>query len=159
MPVQESDRAGGSITRDVGFRRGRRADLPLIRACANRWNLDDERLAARQFIVAYDARRRLIGFGRVKPYRSCFELGTVGVMPRWRGRGLGRALVERLIERFPSREIWITTDLHAYFAELGFKLRRRGPKELAAKIQCVCRVKGRRNCRIMHLKKCRDPKK
>ena len=137
----------------ASLRRGRRGDLPFIRAKAKQWRLDDEALSAGGFVVAQDGRGRIVGFGRIKPYSSCFELGTVGVSPSWRGRGVGREIVARLIERFPSRNVWITTDLTAYFRRLGFKVRRRGPLELMEKISNVCRVKGRRGVRIMLLRK------
>lgn len=138
----------------IFLRRGERRDIPLIRRKAKAWRLDDERLAARQFLVAEDGGGKVVGFGRVKPYRSCYELGTVGVEPSWRGRGLGEAIVRRLIRDFPSRKVLITTDLVDYFRRLGFQETDRGPKELRDKISCLCRVKGRRGCRIMSQTKC-----
>lgn len=135
------------------LRKGRTEDLPFIRRGAAAWRLDDERLAARQFVVAVDEAGRRVGFGRVKPYEGFHELGTVGVAPRWRGRGVGELIVRRLIRDFPDRVVWITTDLIAYFERFGFRLRARGPLELGAKIRDCRREKGRRGMKLMSLLK------
>ena len=43
-----------------------------------------------------------------------------------------------LVERFPVREVWITTDRPEVFARLGFRRVERGPDELEAKLQRIC---------------------
>ena len=82
-----------------------------------------ERLDPAQFITL---RRdgRILGFGRVKPYENTYELGSVAVVEEERGRGLGEVIVRDLIRRFPQDEVYITTDLPAYFERLVFCERR-----------------------------------
>jgi N-acetylglutamate synthase-like GNAT family acetyltransferase len=77
---------------DVRLEAAAPADLPLIVECVRRFRLDDEDLAAEQFVVARE-RGRLVAFGRIKPYGRVWELGSVGVLEAERGRGLG-VLVE-----------------------------------------------------------------
>lgn len=137
------------------LRRAFAKDLPAIRAAAKAWKLDDERLAAPQFLVVEDG-GRMIGFGRIKPYRGFWELGTVGIEPAWRGRGLGAKIIRTLIRRFPSNRVWITTDLTEYFRRLGFRETSDGPAELKAKIADLCRVKGRAGCKVMLLRRPRN---
>jgi len=103
---------------DVRLEPATLADLPAIVACVRRFRLDDEDLAAEQFVVARE-RGRLVAFGRIKPYGRVYELGSVGVLEAERGRGLGGLIVRELVRRFPTREVYITTDLPAYFARCG----------------------------------------
>jgi len=96
-------------------------DLTAIREHVLRFRLDGERLATDQLIVARD-HGRLVAFGRIKPYDGhVFELGTVGVLESERGKGWGDRVVRELIRRFPTREVFITTDLTAYFERFGFQ--------------------------------------
>ena len=122
---------------DVRLEPARPADLPLIAECVRRFRLDDEDLAAEQFVVARE-RGRLVAFGRIKPYGRVYELGSVGVREAERGRGLGALVVQELVRRFPAREVYLTTDLPAYFARFGFRTIDDPPPEIAAKIARVC---------------------
>jgi N-acetylglutamate synthase-like GNAT family acetyltransferase len=125
------------MSADVRLEPATPADLPAIADCVRRFRLDDEDLAAEQFVVARE-RGRLVAFGRIKPYGRVWELGSVGVLEAERGRGLGGLIVRELIRRFPAREVWITTDLPAYFARFGFRTIDDPPPEIAAKIGRVC---------------------
>jgi N-acetylglutamate synthase-like GNAT family acetyltransferase len=112
-------------------------DLPSIRDCVARFRLDDENLAAGQFIVAREA-GRVVAFGRIKPYADVYELGSVGVREDARGRGLGGLIVAELIRRFPVRLVYVTTDLPDYFARFGFRPLPDPPPEITAKLRGVC---------------------
>src|SRR3990172_195431 len=108
-------------------------DMPFIEETVRRVRLDPERLAPEQFTVL---RRgdRIVGFGRIKPYRETYELGSVAVVEEERGRGLGALIVQQLISRFPQDEVYITTDLPEYFEKLGFLRTDILPRELEEKI-------------------------
>ncbi len=113
-------------------------DMPFIRDCVDRFRLDGEALAAQQFITVRDG-HDIIAFGRIKPYEGgVYELGCVGVVEERRSRGLGRLVVQTLIERFPTDTVYITTDLAAYFEKLGFTRTDTLPLPLAEKIESVC---------------------
>jgi N-acetylglutamate synthase-like GNAT family acetyltransferase len=118
----------------------RRDDMPVIEEAVERMRLDAEDLAVEQFIVAReDGQGKLLGFGRIKPYgNGVFELGSVGVMEDARGRGVGERLVKELIARFPSEEIYITTDLVDYFMRFGFSMAASPPKVIVEKVNRVC---------------------
>ncbi len=103
------------MTGDVRLEAAAPGDLPAIAECVRRFRLDDEDLAAEQFVVARE-RGRLVAFGRIKPYR----------------------IVRELARRFPTREVYLTTDLPAYFARFGFCRIDDPPPEIAAKIAGVC---------------------
>ena len=120
------------------IRPARREDMPFIRECVRRFRLDNETLDAKQFITVRQG-EEIIAFGRIKPYGDeVYELGCVGVIEGQRGRGLGRLVVQELIERFPTDAVYVTTDLAEYFEKLGFTRTDTLPRPLAEKIQTVC---------------------
>lgn len=112
-------------------------DMPLIEAEVERMRLDGEDLKVEQFLVALED-GEVVGFGRIKPYGDgVFELGCVGVLESARSRGVGRALVTELMNRFPTEEIYITTDLVEYFMRFGFTPTAVAPKAITAKIDRI----------------------
>ena len=124
---------------DISFRAASPDDMPWIGQRIREFRLDDENLDFQQFIVA-ERDGRAVGFGRIKPYRHVSELGCVGVLETERAHGIGSRIVRELIRRFPSREVYITTDLVDYFEKLGFRRLDDPPHELAAKLE---RIEGR----------------
>ncbi|MBI4063764.1 MAG: GNAT family N-acetyltransferase [Elusimicrobia bacterium] len=135
------------------LRDGKKEDLSFIKEKTKEWKLDDENLQPDDFLIIEGPKDGILAFGRIKKYGSCHELGTVGVVPEWRGHGLGKKIVGELVGRFPAKEVWITTDLVDYFEKLGFQPVAEGPADLQKKISDTCRVKGRANVQIMRLKK------
>ncbi|HKA90150.1 MAG TPA: PhzF family phenazine biosynthesis isomerase [Haliangiales bacterium] len=114
------------------------ADLPLIESTVQRLRLDAERLDVEQFVVWRD-QGRVLAFGRIKPYDDgVFELAGVAVLEEARGRGLGKLITRALIDRFPARDVWITTDLVEFFEPLGFRRSDVGPAAISAKLERVC---------------------
>lgn len=129
-------------------------DMPFVRATIERMRLDGEHVEIEQFIVVREA-GAILAFGRVKPYGGgVFELGSVGVIEAARGRGLGEAVVRELIRRFPTDDVWITTDLTAWFERLGFRAvdRAATPAPLVEKLERIC-GKLREGVIPMHLRR------
>lgn len=112
-------------------------DLPFIRETIDRLRLDPEELVPEQF-TTLRCGGRIVAFGRIKPYRETFELGSLAVVENERRRGYGALLVRELIDRFPQDEVYITTDMPEYFERLGFLRTEILPPELEAKIRRVC---------------------
>jgi len=130
-----------------GIRPAAPGDLAFIQRTIARLDLDAERVSHEQFVIATVGRSRA-GFARIKPYRACFELGSVAVLPRFRDRGVGASLVRCLLERFPSRAVWITTDLRGWFERFGFR-ESRAPAELRAKLRGITHKVRRRGIRAL----------
>lgn len=124
---------------DASIRPATRKDLPLIRRTIRRFDLDPERLNPEQFVVAVEGKARA-GFARIKPYRGCFELGSVAVLEKFRKRGVGSRLVKCLMSKFPTRKVWITTMSPDYFKRFGFEPAT-PPVELARKLETICHAK------------------
>jgi N-acetylglutamate synthase-like GNAT family acetyltransferase len=97
--------------------------------------------------------RNIAGFGRIKPYRHCFELGCVAVLEAYRKSSIGSAIVKRLIKDFPSDDIWITTEIPEYFQQFGFQFTTEAPQEILDKIKRVCQCRQHPNAIIMVLRR------
>jgi putative endonuclease len=134
-----------------GFRPARPADLPFIRRTIAALDLDPERISHEQFILATEGRAR-VGFVRIKPYARCFELGSLAVLPRWRGRGVGARLARFIIDRFPTRRVWITTDLVGFFLPFGFR-EAAPPLELREKLRGITHQVRRRGITALVLER------
>lgn len=125
-----------ALKRDPGIRPARVQDEEFIRRTLQELSLDGERVEARQFFIAEEGGHPA-GFARIKPYRGCFELAGVAVLTRFRERGVGSRLVRALVERFPTKTVWITTNLPEYFARFGFEPAS-PPVELRRKLEGLC---------------------
>jgi putative endonuclease len=125
-----------ALADDASIRPATRQDLALIRRTIQRFDLDPERLEPEQFIVAMEGKSRA-GFARIKPYRGCFELGSVAVLEKFRERGVGSRLVTCLMAKFPTPKVWITTMSPDYFKRFGFSTAK-PPAELANKLKTIC---------------------
>ncbi len=122
--------------------------MPFIKACVEKFRLDDEDMDYRQFVVAVED-KEIVGFGRIRPHKGVYELGCVGVVEHKRNHGIGKMIIKYLINIFPSNDVYITTDLIDYFERLGFKRIEHGPKELEEKLKRVCKLKCREGAAVM----------
>src|SRR5690606_32182839 len=70
-------------------------------------------------VVARDGAGDAIGTGRLTPARG---IGRMAVLPEWRGRGVGDALLQALLEQARTLE-WPEVSLHAQATAIGFYAR------------------------------------
>jgi N-acetylglutamate synthase-like GNAT family acetyltransferase len=92
--------------------------------------LDDPAFRSRDYVVAVDeATGEKGGFGRIRVHTpddsdpAC-ELTTVGVLPDWRGQGVGAHVVERLVEHARDQGfegMYSLTPTGGYLAQFGFE--------------------------------------
>jgi predicted GNAT family N-acyltransferase len=67
-------------------------------------------------VLARDAQGRAIGTGRLTPQRS---IGRLAVLREWRGRGVGEALLQALLDLARERR-YSQVELHAQVDAIGF---------------------------------------
>jgi N-acetylglutamate synthase-like GNAT family acetyltransferase len=134
--------------KDLLLRKANVADMQIIESCVEKFRLDNENLKFEQFIVA-EKNRSIIGFGRIKPYQHCFELGCVAVLESYRKRAIGSAIVKKPMNDFPSNDIWITTDIPEYFQRFGFQSTNDAPQEILDIIKRVCQYRQHPNAMVM----------
>ena len=86
-------------------------------------------------VLARDADDRPIGTGRLTPAHT---LGRMAVLPEWRGRGVGAAMLAALTDLARERR-WNALELHAQADAIGFYLRHGylpiGPRYMEAGIE------------------------
>lgn len=78
--------------------------------------------------IACDAKRRIAGFALIRQVADEAELLTIAVDPKWRGKGVGRALMDAVFADLllsPARKMFLEVDeqnmaaIHLY-EKLGF---------------------------------------
>jgi predicted GNAT family N-acyltransferase len=76
----------------------------------------DEWDAPSEHAIAFDARGRAIGTARLLPSGA---IGRMAVLEDWRGRGVGRSLLEAVLDRARHRSM-VRVTLHAQAHAVGF---------------------------------------
>jgi amino-acid N-acetyltransferase len=111
--------------RGVHVRRARAADLPAVERLleANHLPLDGVREAFPTFVVA-ESDDDVVGVAGLEVCEGDALLRSVAVADDWRSRGLGRALVARVISDAEARGVHalylLTTTADRYFPSFGF---------------------------------------
>lgn len=108
------------------IRRATLADLPAIERLLTESHLplDGVRDALEDFVVAH-ADGSLVGVAGLEVCCDNALLRSVAVSPEWRSRGVGRAVVTRIIAEAEARGIralyLLTTTAEHYFPSFGFR--------------------------------------
>jgi len=95
-----------------------------------RLGLDDVAFRSRDYVIAVDQESGdRAGFGRLRLHRgdedeaNRIELTGIGVLPEWRGRGVGAHVVERLVDTAAADgfdAVYVLTDQPDYLTQFGF---------------------------------------
>ena len=150
----ERSRPEGSVDAGVSpveVRPARVADMrevePLINGFARRnvmlpKNHDQLARNFREFVVATDADGKIVGCGALRVFNeSLAEIASLAVAEDAQGAGVGRLLVERLIEEARAlglKRVFALTLQELFFLRLGF---RTAPKEMfPLKVWADCRL-------------------
>jgi N-acetylglutamate synthase-like GNAT family acetyltransferase len=84
---------------------------------------DTEDLQPDQFVVAQGNDGTILGCGRLKPYPDCIELASLAVAIGWRSRGIGWAIVGKLLEQHQGTiHLICEDDVVEFFRRFGFQL-------------------------------------
>ncbi|MFC5279002.1 GNAT family N-acetyltransferase [Halorubrum rubrum] len=94
-----------------------------------RLGLDDVAFRSRDYVIAVDEETGdRAGFGRLRLHRGDdverIELTGIGVLPEWRGRGVGAHVVERLVDTAAAEgfeTVYVLTDQPDYLTQFGFE--------------------------------------
>lgn len=112
-----------SQSQGYSLRRATAEDAPVIRKIITRVHDNPTGLNWKRFILATGENGNLIGCGQVKPHRDgSFELASIAVMPEWRGKGIARAIITRLIQDHPGA-LFLTCrgNLGPMYQKFGFE--------------------------------------
>ncbi|ESS02589.1 MAG: N-acetylglutamate synthase related acetyltransferase [uncultured archaeon A07HR67] len=91
--------------------------------------LDDVAFRSRDYVIAVDEESGdRAGFGRLRIHKAdgdeAIELTGIGVLPEWRGTGVGAHVVERLVDTAAAEEfdhVYVLTDQPTYLTQFGFE--------------------------------------
>ena len=109
----------------LGFniRRASAADRGAIRKLIRRARINPFGLHWRCFTLAVNHHGEIIGCGQLKRHRDgSTELASLAVSKRWRRMGVGRAVIESLIDSYEGR-LWLTcrSELIPLYERFGFE--------------------------------------
>lgn len=91
--------------------------------------LDDTSFRSRDYVIAIDeATNEKAGFGRIRIHKredgeDVCELTSIGVLPEWRGQGVGAHVIERLIGQASDQgfeDVYALVGEDDYLAQFGF---------------------------------------
>lgn len=106
----------------MSLRPATQADFPAIRALIRRVGINPLGLDWQRFVVAVDEQGRLGGCGQVKPHAGGLrELASIAVRPDLQHKGIGSAIVRRLLELHPP-PIYLTcvASRSSFYRQFGF---------------------------------------
>ncbi|WP_424003378.1 GNAT family N-acetyltransferase [Haloarcula salina] len=91
--------------------------------------LDETAFRSRDYVVAIDEEsNEKAGFGRIRIHKgedeTVCELTSIGVLPEWRGQGVGAHVIERLVEYAGDEgfdTVYSLTNAADYLAQFGFE--------------------------------------
>ena len=133
------------------IRPAREEDNWPIRSLIYRSRLNPMGLDWRRFLVAVDENDHVIGCGQIKPHGDgTREVASIVVKPAYRGQGIGRAIIERLLaENQGVLYLTCRSTLGPFYTRFGFQPFQPGNttpyfrrlKRLASLARLVFRVK------------------
>jgi N-acetylglutamate synthase-like GNAT family acetyltransferase len=118
------------------------ADFPAIKALIHEVGINPMGLDWRRFIVAVTDKDQLVGCGQVKPHRDgSRELASIAVVPAWRGSGVARAIIQRLLADYPP-PLYLTcrASLGPFYERFGFRVA--SPAELPPYFRRISFIAG-----------------
>lgn len=131
------------------IRKADAADIPGILALAGTLSLDHPGMEKDAFWVAVED-GDIVGMVGLKSHPDALELCSLGVNPRFRGRGLGAALVEALMAEARGAEVFLATAIPAFFERAGFvRAPKVPPSLLERKGTAWCEGCDRGSCTFM----------
>jgi len=133
-------------------RKAHQSDIPRALDLARRLGLDYPGLEADPLWVAEEA-GEIVGLVALKTHPDCLELCALGVVPRFRGKGIAGALVEALISEAPG-DVHLATIIHAFFETSGFEKTAAVPASFVATRKTAwCEGCPQELCTVMSRKK------
>lgn len=106
----------------VDVRKALEGDSRAIRALVRTARLNPMSLDWRRFIVAVTEEGQLVGCGQIKPHGDGIrELASIVVEPAYRGMGISRLIINRLMENSPMPlYLMCRSQLRSFYEKFDF---------------------------------------
>lgn len=108
------------LMNQIKITRAHPEDLLLIKNNAEKMDLDVSNMNPENILVA-KIKNELAGFGRLKPHYDAMEIGTFGVIPKFRNGGIGKIILNKLI-KIGGPEIYLVTHIPSFCLQYRFKV-------------------------------------
>lgn len=108
---------------DFDVRDATAGDAWTIRRLVIAGGINPTGLDWQRFVVAVTPGEEVIGCGQVKPHRDgSRELASIVVAPEWRGQGVARTIIERLLDANPGElHLMCRSGLQGLYEKFGFR--------------------------------------
>ena len=126
----------------ISIRPAMEAEATQIRGLIHLLGLIPVGLDWKRFVVAVNDRDEVLGCGQIKPHgRDVLELASIAVYPEHQGKGIGRAIIERLLQNSP-RPLYLMCESSngSLYEKFGF--REISYNEMPRYFQRISRVAG-----------------
>lgn len=107
---------------DVLYRPATADDSAAIKSLIALVRINPMSLDWERFLLASTPDGELVACGQIKPHsEGTLELASIAVHPDWRGRGLAREIIQRLLAD-SQRPVYLTcrSDLESFYVKFGF---------------------------------------
>jgi len=111
------------IHRPFALRAATQADFRAIKSLIHTVGINPTGLDWRRFAVAVKPEGELVGCGQLKPHRDgSHELASIAVIREMRGKGVARAIIERLLTEHTG-DVYLTcrASLGPLYRKFGFR--------------------------------------
>jgi N-acetylglutamate synthase-like GNAT family acetyltransferase len=100
------------------------SDQPVIRRLVRIGRINPTGLDWERFTVATTVEGEVIGCAQIKPHRDgSYELASLVTHPKWRGRGVARALIEHLLASHAGDlYLMCRAELGPFYEKFGFRV-------------------------------------
>lgn len=97
----------------------------IVKNYITQMQLDNRNLVYKDFVVAL-LQNKIVGFGRLRIYKNCAEISSIGVIENCRRKGIGKKIIFSLINifyqknKFNRKNLYVVTIIPDYFLKFGF---------------------------------------
>ena len=108
---------------DFTLRPATQEDAPTILDLVKEGRINPTGLDWQRFILAVTPDGKAIGCGQIKPHRDgSQELASIAVTPAWQGKGVARAIIERLMDGVDTPlYLMCVSDMGPMYEKFGFQ--------------------------------------
>ena len=126
---------------EIIIRAAKAEDFSNIRRLIHAVNINPTGLDWKRFLVAFSPANEFLGCGQIKPHRDgSIELASIAVQEHFRGRGVARAIIEKLLVGESRRPLYLMCRLRlvALYEKFGFRII--GRNEMPPYFQMISRA-------------------